>query len=367
MGQMMQGAPPWLHVVYWLAILSNLGPFSLYAIIMWKTIDGFSLPIRAEKGARHFFAGCSQAHVIMMLMLISMPLGMWLAMAPSWLVVVLLCWHLLANVEQPGAAARHTVVRHLRLLVHLPADAVTHEVADDMEAACVRMLLHRRADVTEVTSRPSRRTSTVRSRSSVVISPARSASAVIRVRPRSRTRSRSAIFTSIAVGTILVVAVAVVWRLVALRVDRPELSVLAPLGRLVIFGLSAAAPSERRSLFQNAYPGVLRLECQADVALVVLLGDHAGQLIVDDDGEGFDPKSATIRGRGIGLIGMKERAQQRELRVAAEPCPEQPASQADQRPLNDEDGDHKAPAGAHGPHDGDLACAWAYEAAALVP
>lgn len=32
-------------------------------------------------------------------------------------------------------------------------------------------------------------------------------------------------------------------------------------------------------------------------------------LIVDDDGEGFDPKSATIRGRGIGLIGMKERAQ----------------------------------------------------------
>ena len=32
-------------------------------------------------------------------------------------------------------------------------------------------------------------------------------------------------------------------------------------------------------------------------------------VIVDDDGRGFDPKNPSVRGRGIGLIGMKERVQ----------------------------------------------------------
>src|SRR5688572_20565752 len=54
---------------------------------------------------------------------------------------------------QLQTAAALPVVVNLRLLVHLPADAMTDEVADDMEAARLRMLLHRCPDVTEVTSR----------------------------------------------------------------------------------------------------------------------------------------------------------------------------------------------------------------------
>src|SRR3546814_2562604 len=48
------------------------------------------------------------------------------------------------------------VVVDLRLLVHLPADSMTDEVADDVEPARLSVFLNRCTDATEMPSRPHR-------------------------------------------------------------------------------------------------------------------------------------------------------------------------------------------------------------------
>ena len=55
--------------------------------------------------------------------------------------------------HQLQSALRLAVVRHLRLLVELDADAVAHEVAHHAESRRLHHLLHRRADVAEVIAR----------------------------------------------------------------------------------------------------------------------------------------------------------------------------------------------------------------------
>src|SRR2546430_4535027 len=54
---------------------------------------------------------------------------------------------------QLDSAPPLAVVVDLRVLVHVAADAMSDEVADDVEAARLRVLLHRRADVAEVAAR----------------------------------------------------------------------------------------------------------------------------------------------------------------------------------------------------------------------
>src|ERR1044071_9362270 len=54
--------------------------------------------------------------------------------------------HPLAQLDAPSPAS---VVVYLRLLVHPPADSVADEVADDVEAFRLRVLLHGRADAAQ--------------------------------------------------------------------------------------------------------------------------------------------------------------------------------------------------------------------------
>src|SRR4030081_202696 len=56
--------------------------------------------------------------------------------------------HSFAQLETSSPFA---VVVTLRFLMHPPADSVADEVADDVEAAGLRVLLNRRTDVAEVT------------------------------------------------------------------------------------------------------------------------------------------------------------------------------------------------------------------------
>src|SRR5438874_304585 len=57
--------------------------------------------------------------------------------------------HALAQLE---SAPPFPVVVDLRILMHPPPDSMSDEVADDVEPACLRVLLHRRSDVAEMTS-----------------------------------------------------------------------------------------------------------------------------------------------------------------------------------------------------------------------
>src|SRR5438093_12260767 len=54
--------------------------------------------------------------------------------------------HSLPQLESPAA---FPVVVDLRLLVHPPADSVADEIADDVEASRLGVLLNRRADVAQ--------------------------------------------------------------------------------------------------------------------------------------------------------------------------------------------------------------------------
>jgi signal transduction histidine kinase len=59
---------------------------------------------------------------------------------------------------------------------------------------------------------------------------------------------------------------------------------------------------------QEALNNVLKHGEATRVDVILERRDSNVMLIIEDDGVGFDPEHKTINGRGMGLIGMRERA-----------------------------------------------------------
>ena len=74
-------------------------------------------------------------------------------------------------------------------------------------------------------------------------------------------------------------------------------------------------PRLETSLFrlaQEAIANVVRHAEATNVVLMFTFGDAGVELTIEDDGRGFDPptfRTATGDGRGLGLLGMRERVE----------------------------------------------------------
>ena len=62
----------WQHYLYLAAAWSNVGPASVYLVIMLLTLNGLDLPRLALLGSRNFFFGCLSTHVLMVTMMLAM-------------------------------------------------------------------------------------------------------------------------------------------------------------------------------------------------------------------------------------------------------------------------------------------------------
>ena len=70
---------------------------------------------------------------------------------------------------------------------------------------------------------------------------------------------------------------------------------------------------------QEALTNVLKHARAANVLVELGYGDCEVRLHVEDDGQGFDPEAG--QGEGIGLTGMKERAEQMGVRLVIRSSP----------------------------------------------
>jgi signal transduction histidine kinase len=59
---------------------------------------------------------------------------------------------------------------------------------------------------------------------------------------------------------------------------------------------------------QEALTNIAKHSHASRVDVMLESRDHSAVLIVEDDGVGFDPSDGTVRDRGVGLLGMRERA-----------------------------------------------------------
>jgi len=88
-------------------------------------------------------------------------------------------------------------------------------------------------------------------------------------------------------------------------------------GRTVNKRLASAAEINLYRIAQEALNNVVKYAAATKVDVTLSDCDHSVALIVEDDGVGFDPEEETNREKGLGLVGMGERAAilQGELKI----------------------------------------------------
>jgi signal transduction histidine kinase len=95
--------------------------------------------------------------------------------------------------------------------------------------------------------------------------------------------------------------------------------------------LPAEAETTLYRIIQEALTNIVKHAGASTVSILLVRGSGSATVVIEDDGQGFDP--AALREEGMGIIGMRERVELHEGRLTVESTPGAGATLAAEVPL----------------------------------